>query len=422
MDFISDAIQEISGYEAEEFINNKVRSYASIIHPADQDYVERVINQTVATQELFILEYRIIHKNGSIRWVYEKGKGVFDEYSNILYINGAIFDISDRKQVEQALRKSEQRYRNLYHNTPVMLHSSDSEGRIISVSDYWLKLSGYEHSEVIGKKYFEFFTDESRLYAQEVILPQFLETITCIDVPYKFICKNGKIIDVLLFSIAEKDDSGKVINSLAVMIDVTQRNQAEAEIKQAKEKLRQANINLEKRVEERTTELLQAKEAAENADKAKDHFLAHVTHELKTPLNSILGFAQILQKDSNINKKYQKNIQLIRQSGQHLLALIEDILDFSKIKAQKLALEPKDFGFSVFLNDLASLVRLWTQENNLNFHYQLLPNLPNVVHGDETRLKQVLLNLLSNAVKFTSAGSVSLRVGYVKDFSDSTRR
>ena len=418
MDFISNAIEGISGYKAGEFIDNQVRSYASIIHPKDQEYVEYVINQAVATQESFILEYRIIHQDGSVRWVYEKGRGVFDYCGNILHLNGAIFDISDRKQVEQALRESEQRYRNLYLNTPVMLHSIDNDGRIISVSNYWLEHLGYKQSEVIGKKYFEFLTEESLSYAREVVPPHFCETVTCTDIPYQFICKNGKVIDVLLSAIAEKDDSGKMIRSLAVMIDVTQRNQAEAAIKEAKKKLHQANIELEKRVEERTAELLQAKEAAETANKAKDHFLAHVSHELRTPLNSILGFTHILQKDLSINENQRQNIQLIRQSGQHLLALINDILDFSKIKAQKLVLEPKDFCFSVFLDDLASLVRAWIPENNLSFNYQLLSNLPNFVHGDETRLKQVLLNLLSNAVKFTAEGSVNLIVGYVKDFSD----
>ena len=418
MDFISNAIEVISGYKAEEFIDNKVRSYASIIHPEDQEYVEVTVDRAVAVREPFILEYRIIHHGGSIRWVYEKGTGLFDDYGNILYLNGAIFDMTERKQVEQALQESEQRYRYIYEHTPVMLHSIDSTGKIISVSDYWLEHLGYERSEVIGKQYFEFLTEESLLSAREVIPPHFCDTITCTEVPYQFICKNGKAIDVLLSAIAETDDSGKVIRSLAMMVDVTERNRAEAEIKQAKQKLRQANIELEQRVEERTAELLQAKEAAETANKAKDHFLAHVSHELRTPLNSILGFTQILQKDLDINPNQRQNIQLIRQSGQHLLVLINDILDFSKITAQKLKLEPKNFGFSSFLADLASLVRLWTQENDLNFNYELVSQLPSMVNGDETRLKQVLLNLLSNAVKFTSEGSVSLRVGYVKDFSD----
>ena len=418
IDFISNAIEEISGYQAEEFIENKVRSYASIIHPKDQEYVDYVVNQTLVTQESYILEYRIIHRDGSIRWLYEKGRGVFDDYGNILYLNGAIFDLSDRKEVEYALRESEQRYRNLYHNTPVMLHSIDRTGKIISVSNYWLEHLGYQESEVIGRQSLDFLTEKSRSYAQEVILPNFLKTGTCTDVPYQFICKNGQTIDVLLSAIAEKDDSGQVIRSLAVIVDVTQRNQAEAAIKQAKKKLRQANIELEKRVTERTAELLQAKEVAETANQAKDHFLAHISHELRTPLNSILGFTQILQKDLSSNKNHQQNLQLVYQSGQHLLALINDILDFSKITAKKLVLEPKAFCLSVFLDDLASLIRIRTQNNNLSFTYQLLDDLPDCVNGDETRIKQVLLNLLGNAVKFTTEGNISFRVGYVKDFTN----
>ena len=411
---VNPALCQMLGYSQAEL---QQTTFQAITYPDDLDtdlnYVDMLLQGHV---DHYQMEKRYIHKQGKLIWINLSVSLVRDELNQPLYIVKLIENITQRKQAEQALRESEQRYRNLYHNTPVMLHSIDSTGKIISVSDYWLKCLGYEEREVIGKKYFEFLTKESRLYAQEIVLPQFSEISTCIDVPYQFICKNGTIIDVLLSSIAQTDNSGTVIASLAVMVDVTKRNQAEAAIKQAKKKLHQANLKLEQRVEERTEELLEAKEAAETANQAKDHFLAHISHELRTPLNSILGFTQILQKDLNLKGNQQQNIQLIRQSGKHLLALINDILDFSKITAQKLVLEPKDFCFSSFLDDLASLIRQQAQQNNLSFNYQRLSKLPNIVRGDETRLKQVLINLLGNAIKFTSEGGVSLRVGYIKDF------
>ncbi|NEP01070.1 MAG: PAS domain S-box protein [Symploca sp. SIO2E9] len=130
-------------------------------------------------------------------------------------------DITERKLAEEALRKSEKRYRSLYKKTPVMLHSIDCNGTLISVSNYWLEKLGYERSEVIGRKSTEFLTPESSLYAREVVLPQFFKTGMCRDIPYQMVCKNGRVIDVFLSATAEWNAAGKIIRSLAVIIDFT---------------------------------------------------------------------------------------------------------------------------------------------------------------------------------------------------------
>lgn len=137
-------------------------------------------------------------------------------------------EITEHRRVEVALRESEARYKSLYNKTPVMLHSIDEQGRLIGVSDYWLEHLGYDRSEVIGRKSVEFLTPPSRRYAQEVVLPAYFQTGVCKEVPYQFVKKNGEIIDVLLSAIAEKDDSGQVCRSLAVLVDITERKRAQA--------------------------------------------------------------------------------------------------------------------------------------------------------------------------------------------------
>jgi PAS domain S-box-containing protein len=164
-------------------------------------------------------------------------------------------EIVQRKLFESALRESEKRYRSIYHNTPAMLHSVDTNGRLISVSDNWLEVMGFERDEVIGKKLTGFFTENSRNLAETTVFPGFFKTGICKDIPYQFVKKNGEIIDVVLSAIGDRDNNGNITRSLAVSIDVTERNRAEEALKIAKEELSRHSKDLEWQVEQRTKEI-----------------------------------------------------------------------------------------------------------------------------------------------------------------------
>ena len=197
--------------------------------------------------------------------------------------------------------------------------------------------------------------------------------------------------------------------------EISRRKQVEDELNNSKKLLQQAKTELEQKVIERTAELARAKEAAEAANKSKDSFIAHMSHELRTPLNGILGFNQILQKDPHLTNQQNQNLNLIYQSGRHLLELINDILNLSKIEADKIQLEEQDFDLQNFLDNLVATSRLRAEQKNIDFYEQFSSSLPQVVRADETRLRQVLLNLLSNAIKFTDRGEVTFKVGYLED-------
>jgi len=158
--------------------------------------------------------------------------------------------------------------------------------------------------------------------------------------------------------------------------------------------------------------LREAKAKAEEANQAKSAFLANMSHDLRTPLNGILGFAQILQWDKTLTERQIAGVAAIRQSGEHLLTLINDILDLAKIEAGKFEISPSDTDVAKFLHTIAGIIRVKAeQKGGLRFVCDFSPELPAAVRIDERRLRQVLLNLLDNAVKFTDRGEVRLAVG-----------
>lgn len=169
---------------------------------------------------------------------------------------------------------------------------------------------------------------------------------------------------------------------------------------------------LEEMVGKRTEQLTSAKEQAEAASRAKSEFLSSMSHELRTPLNAILGYAQILKRQDNITDPQQHQLEIIRNSGEHLLMLINDILDVSKIEAGKMEIITATLDLPLLLTQVYSLTRLQAEEKELRFNYEPGGDLPHYVLGDERKLRQILLNLLSNAVKYTRKGGISLKVTY----------
>ena len=284
------------------------------------------------------------------------------------------------KEVEQAhleLRESEDRYRTLYTSTPVMLHSIDQNGVIVSVSNYWLSQMGYGRDEVIGKKSVVFLTEGSRRHAIEEVLPTFMETGVCQDVHYQFVRKDGSVMDTLLSATAEKDKEGRIVRSLAVVLDITERRQAQDALLAAKLKAEQANL-------------------------AKSKFLAAVSHDLRQPIHAQGLFLEALSH-TELSVHQNKLLVNARAASDASSEMLSTLLDFSRIEAGVVKPQLQPFRLQTMLNKVEN--ELAPQADMKGIVYRTREtNL--VAQSDPALIELILRNLVSNAIRYTRHGGL----------------
>ena len=303
-----------------------------------------------------------------------------------------------------ALGRTQEHARTLAHERTAALRESASRLRAITDSahdailildhelriSYWNpaaeRLFGFIGEEVIGREVADLLAAQRFRHRILRVLREISETGSAGTFGPVFeltgLKKNGEVFPAEV-SISAIPVAGHW-HTVAVVRDLTERRRAEDE-----------------RV---------AREAAEEASRAKSGFVANMSHEIRTPLNAILGFTQILEKDPDLTSRQAESLRTISRSGAHLLGLINDILDMSRIEAGRITLTQAPFGLIDLLRDLETMFRVRAQGKGLELRVELDPELPQQVVGDEGKLRQVFINLLGNAVKFTEEGVITLRV------------
>jgi len=408
-----------TGYSKEELIG---RPIFEVYHPDCLEKAKEAFRAFITTGKVRDVELQIKRKDGGKIDVSVSASAVRDEAGNIIHSRSVWRDITGRVQAEQALRKSNRNLAEAQRIAHLGSWELDLIKNELKWSDEIYRIFGLEPQEFGAS--FEAFLDTVHPDDREAVNTAYTDSVqydTLYDIVHRIIRKsNGEVRYVHEICEHIKDETGQIIRSVGTVHDITEQVKAEEELREHRE-------HLEELVAERTAELAVAKEqaeeaqraaetarsAAEAANQAKSTFLAHMSHELRTPLNSILGFAHTLQRQSADTETITR-LNMIRQSGRHLLTLINDILDLSKIEARKLDLHPTTIHLPSFLETIVNIIQSRIGEKPLVLHYEPDPNLLPGIEADETRLRQVLLNLLGNAVKFTNEGQVTLRVGSKK--------
>ncbi|MFA5982674.1 MAG: transporter substrate-binding domain-containing protein [Methylococcaceae bacterium] len=344
--------------------------WIALVHPEDHTIVELALENITHEGGQQHIEFRIIRPDGRVRDIYAGATIIRDEYNANVKLYGVNWDITERKQAEA-------QFKSIIDALPLAVLIANSTGQILLDNPQAIKEINGENS-LVGHNTAEFYADPNeRGHILEILKRD--GGISQRQVRYK-VAANKEVEGLL--SIIPITYHGQAV-WLAVIMNITER------------------IKIEK-------DLAEAKEQAEQANKAKSVFLANMSHEIRTPMNAIIGFTELLseQVEKPQHKAYAKTIQ---SAGQALLTLINDILDISKIEAGKLIIEKTATNPHELFTELSNIFMITIRQKNLALILEIDPKIPQSLMLDATRLRQILLNLLGNAVKFTEQGHICLR-------------
>jgi PAS domain S-box-containing protein len=369
---------ESLGYKRDELIGMMPTDFDPDVTPLDLENHRRKLS----AGEVMAFESRHRRKDGTIFPVEIRGKAFWE--SGRQFTVALVRDITDRKRAEEALRESEERFRNYFELSLTPMAITAPGKNWIRVNEPLCKLFGYSSEELQARTWAE-LTHPDDLAADISEFERMLRgEIDGYSREKRYLRRDGGVVHTVLSVRAVRRPDGTADYCLAQLLDITGLKQIE-------------------------NELRHAKETAQSANRAKDEFLANVSHEIRTPMNAILGMTE-LALDTPLTEDQRQCLRTVKSAANNLLGIIDDLLDFSKIEAGKMELDSTDFSLRSALGDTLRALAVRAHRKGLELVCHVQSNVPDALVGDAGRLRQILLNLVGNAIKFTDTGEVVVEV------------
>lgn len=382
---------------------NKVMSYNSFlnyVHPDDRHCIDEAVSFAINNKNVnYYVEYRCIWPNGNVRWIAAKGQLFFDTNGEAVKMMGTVQDITERKQGEEALRQSEERYRYLAEAIPQLVWTTDANGMCDYVNQRLREYTGIIREEVSNLGWTQAIHPDDLERSYEIWMNAVNSGILYED-EYRFRRGlDGQYRWHLVRGLPLYNEQGFIIKWFGTCTDIHEQKQIESE--------RARLLELER----------VARAKAEEVNRIKDEFLAVLSHELRTPLNPILGWTKILRKRNVTPAKTAEALETIERNATLQLRLIEDLLDISRVVRGQLSLNVAPVNLELVVKEALSAIKLSADAKLISVITNLSANVGEV-EGDAVRLQQVVWNLLSNAVKFTpQKGRIEVLLEQVDGFA-----
>lgn len=367
--YMSPSCERITGYSVSEFLENP-ELMDDIIHPDDRSIISLSIPEELDHGHLNGVDFRIITKTGEERWVNHVCQPVHDSDGRFQGSRASNRDVTERKMAEKEIQ-------TILQTTNEGFIQFDNKSLIIKVNPAMCRIMDMEEENLLGQSLTQFLDEKSvREFNHQLFLLDQGKTGVCEMVVIR---PDGSKLYCLFNTTPTYNLKGEKLSSFAMVSDLTRHKRLEIELRKAKR-------------------------LAESSNLAKSKFLARMSHEIRSPLNSIVGFSQILLKKAqrtDLPPDFRHYLENIRTSGENLTELISNILDLSKIEAGKTPVTEEDINLKLLVQGIFHINLALAINKDVNMKYEFDPGLPEFIRSDRTKLHQILMNLVSNAIKFT---------------------